>query len=237
MILNTDSCKISDIADRRVEMAAYFARYRRLTTQPRLFPPPSLYLVGSPLVRTSPVSKVVIGLGQSFRFPVVSPGSLFLKLLIAGTRGTIHNSCVLSGPDVGCSIWDVFGVGYAVFWFMHGNADERELAVHVLLRRVWLLQPFERQIGCGWEPPVARYGGVVDGSCDEVCHAGQSKRVRWPVRWHFIELPHLLSPNCRSPTPRPAPPAGSGWQSWMVQSHVLHPFLAPWERIPEHEDP
>jgi hypothetical protein len=41
---------------------------------------------------------------ETFSLPVVSPGSLFLKLLIAGTRGTIHNSCVLSGPDVGCSL-------------------------------------------------------------------------------------------------------------------------------------
>jgi hypothetical protein len=87
---------------------------------------------------------------------------------------------------------------------MHGSADEGELAVHVPLRRVWLLQPFERQRGCRREPPVARYGGVVYGSCDEVCHARRSKRVRWPVRRRFIELPHLVrAEQSHSPTPPP----------------------------------
>ena len=92
---------------------------------------------------------------------------------------------------------------------MHGSADEGDLAVHVLLCRVWLLQPFERQRGCRREPPVARYGGVVDESCDEACHARRSKRVRWPVRRRFVLVRTKLS----QPHPRQEVVGSRGWFS------------------------
>jgi hypothetical protein len=93
-------------------------------------------------------------LGQSFPFPVVSPGSLFLKLLIAGT---VHKP-----PSLDCIPYpENIPYGSTLRRAQRGRKN----------CGLWLLQPFERQRGCRREPPVARYGGVVYGSCDEVCHA------------------------------------------------------------------